>query len=289
MLSMVSQAFNEKRALPAGATSLIAHAGPVDNGPGKVFSLFEPCHHGDELEPELAAQGCKGLLLNLANCSFNQIKRLHGWYDTHSKTRGAGQYAPDRANAACSGADVVAFKTISSAGEHFDLGQDGAPILDQDRRMHMVDIVRDPRAIYASWMSTFPFNDSRLEDGVARNNSALLKICDSYAKGIEMNHTQVVRIVFEQLVKDPETVMRDVYAFLQVPFGEAQRSWLRQTFNAKDCPGVNEFIAPYSDCHTNATASLEKWRNVLFEDEKQAFREHPACQKVAETYHYPLL
>lgn len=289
VLSMVSQAFSEKARLPLGATSLVAAAGPVTPAPEKVFSLFEPCHKGDKLEPELAQKGCPGLLLSLANCSFAKIKGLHGWHDIHSKTRGAGDYTPDKARSACSGADLVAFKTVSSAGEHFALEEHGLPVLNSDPRMHMVDIVRDPRAIYASWMSTFPFNDSRLEDGVRRDNTALTKICDSYASSIAMNHSKVHRIVFEQLIRDPEGVMKDVYRFLHVPYGEAQRDWVRKNFNAKECPGVNEFIAPYSDCHTNATASLDKWRTVLFADEKQAFADHPACQTVANTYNYSLV
>lgn len=289
VLSMVSQAFSERARMPLGATSLVSGAGAVKPAPEKVFSLFEPCHKGDQLDPELASKGCPGLLLSLANCSFDRIRGLHGWSDSHSKTRGAGDYAPDRAGSACSGADVVAFKTISSAGEHFELEEQGLPVLNNDTRLKMVDIVRDPRAIYASWMSTFPFNDSRLEDGVKRDNSALTKICDSYASSIALNHSNVHRIVFEQLIRNPEGVMKDVYRFLRVPFGDAQRDWVHKTFNAKDCPGVNEFVAPYSDCHTNATASLEKWRGVLFADEKQAFSNHPACQTVADAYNYSLV
>lgn len=58
VLSMVSQAFSERARTLRGATSLVSGAGPVAPAPEKVFSLFEPCHKGDELDPELERQGC---------------------------------------------------------------------------------------------------------------------------------------------------------------------------------------------------------------------------------------
>lgn len=272
VLSMVSQALKEE-----SAQEEMNH----------VFSLFEPCHKGDELEPELVAKGCGGLIGELANCRFDKIKALNGWRDTHSKTRGAGPYNPAAASAACGGADVVAFKTISQAGELFHVQEHGLPVLSENPRLRMVDIVRDPRSIYASWMSTFPFNDTRL-GGVQRDTSALKGLCDSFASNLGIQHSQVHRVVFESLVRDPEGVMRDVFNFLQVPFGDSQMDWVHRTFNAKDCPGVTEFIAAYSDCHTNATESLEKWRNVLQPHEVETFASYPACVTVAQTYSYPL-
>lgn len=302
VLSMVSQAFEEAHleekqelevtleSLKTPATSLAVNTegAAAEAQLGHVFSLFEPCHEGDQLEAELASQGCGGLIGELASCRFDKIKSLNGWRDSHSKTRGAKIYTPNAASAACSGADVVAFKTISQAGELFHIQEHGLPVLNKEPRLRMIDIVRDPRSIYASWMSTFPFNDTRL-GGVRRDVSALKGLCESFASSLNVTHNQVHRVVFERLVVDPEGVMEDVYQFLQVPFGESQKNWVNRTFNAKECPGVDRFIAPYSDCHTNATESLEKWRTVLQPNERETFASYPPCLSVAHAYNYTVM
>lgn len=302
VLSMVSQAFQEVAAeehgemqqflnnisTPAISLAIESQFSKSKEQFGHVFSLFEPCHKGDELTPELEAKGCSGLIHELANCRFDKIKALNGWHDTHSKTRGVGDYDSKAASAACRSADVVTFKTISQAGEVFNFNEQGLPLLQKNKRLRMVAIVRDPRSIYASWMSTFPFNDTAL-GGVQRDPTLLKDLCSSFATALDVKHPRVRQVVFESLVRDPETVMRDVFKFMKVPFGDSQKEWLQETFNAKDCPGVDQYIAPYSDCHTNATASLEKWRNVLQPHEVETFATFPACQTVARAYNYSMV
>jgi len=265
--------------------------GSLDPQTGKnvsrVFTLFEPCHAEDDVEPELAARGCPGLVQDLANCDFSLIRKLHGWNDIHSKRRGCENYDPVLASQACSGADLVAFKTISKAFETFNIQAQAYELLEQKPDLHLLDVIRDPRSIYSSWMTTWPFNDPSV-GGLGHDISALIDICETYANNIDATHPRVHRIRFEDLINVPDKAVQAVYDSIGIPFGQAQKSWIRKTFNAADCPGVDEWIAPYSDCHTKSDKSLEKWRDSMTEDEKLAFQYSPACVKVATVYGYPI-
>merc|ERR1719215_2164030 len=52
--------------------------------PSSTFSLFEPCHDGDDVDDELNATGCLGLLMSIATCEFSHVRHLWGWPDAHS-------------------------------------------------------------------------------------------------------------------------------------------------------------------------------------------------------------
>jgi hypothetical protein len=255
---------------------------------GRFFTLFEPCHPKDALHPRLAVKGCAGLLHALSRCDFQDVEMLQGWNNVHSKKRGALEdYAPQSASVACSGADVVAFKTISRAYDQFPINRMARPLLDNDPRVRFLDVIRDPRSIFSSWLTTFPFNDTRL-GGTGRDVSAMLSICDTFADNLHMDHPHVHRVVFEDLVKDPLRVVRETYAFLGLRSGDAQEKWVRKTFNAKSCPGVDHWIAPYSDCHTESSRALDRWRSTLTAEEKHAFATHKQCVDVARAYGYEL-
>jgi|EP00927_Polykrikos_kofoidii_P007510 hypothetical protein len=255
---------------------------------GGFFTLFEPCQAKDALHPRLAMKGCVGLLHAISRCEFQDIHGLQGWTNVHTKKRGAPEkYAPQKAAAACAGADVVAFKTISRAYEQFHINDQAMSLLEKESRVRLVDVIRDPRSIYSSWLTTFPFNDTQL-GGLGRDVSAMLGICDTFASNLRVSHPHVHRIVFEDLVKNPSQVVRETYAFLGLPSGGAQENWVRKTFNAKACPGVDHWIAPYSDCHTESSRALDRWRSTLTDDEKRAFATHKQCVDVAKAYGYEL-
>lgn len=255
---------------------------------GRIFTVFEPCHKRDEYVSGIDAhsaesKGCPTVLLDLAKCRFDRVVRFHAWDDVHTKKRKAGKFQPDTASAACAGADIVAWKTVTKAHEGFSVQENVLPLLEADERLRVISVIRDPRSIYASWMSTWPFNQE-----LTRNVSAMLTVCKSFASNIGVKHPRLRRVYFERLIKDPMGVMRNVYQWLGTSFGPSQEQWVRQTFGAKDCPGIDQWIAPYSDCHTNSEASLEKWNEVLTEEEKRAFNQDPNCQAVANEFGYKL-
>jgi len=267
-----------------------ANAPLVDN----VFALFEPCDRRDKLAPELEAlpyeERCAKLMPGLSNCSFEKVDAFHNWQNDHNKLRGAGKdvYVKEKAHAACKSADFVAYKTVTRAFESFRLPAHAIPALDADPSLLLIDMVRDPRSIFASWMSTWPFNDTNLPAGVRRNVTALTGICDSIAAGMDVEHPRLKRVVFEHMISRPTQVTRQVGSFLHSPFGTAERNWIARTFNARECPGVTMYIAAYSDCHTDSKVSIAKWRGVLTNEEKQAFLHYPPCRAVAQRFNYTL-
>lgn len=279
MLSMVSQA-SDSPYMDSAHRDL--------NTTARVFSLFEPCHYMDKyvegVEAGAAnAKDCPKVLMGLARCQFDKVRWLHAWDDVHTKKLGAGAYKPASASDACSTADIVTFKTVARAHENFTFKANAQPVLDGDERLRLITIVRDPRSIYASWMTTWPFNTE-----IERNVTAMLSVCDSFASNVDVKHARAIRVKFERLVQEPQAVMKEVYSFLGARFGEPQERWIKLTFGAKDCPGVDQWIAPYSDCHTNSASSVEKWRGVLTDAEKEAFAKSRSCQAVAKTFGYPL-
>mmetsp|Transcript_17821 Transcript_17821/g.39068 ORF Transcript_17821/g.39068 Transcript_17821/m.39068 type:complete len:333 (+) Transcript_17821:85-1083(+) len=256
----------------------------------RVFSLFEPCHSGDIVTPELKQKGCQGMLDTVAHCDFSGIQKLHGWFDVHSIVRGKkGKYSPEQASKFCKSSELVAFKTVSLPGEVFNFSEQAFPLLSRNPRMNMVKVIRDPRSIYASWHSTWPFRDT-----YPRNTATLTAICDSLQDTLsimkEGKHPQVHAIKFEEMIKEPEQAMRGLYESLKRPFGQEQQEWLRKTFRAEDCPEVQEWNEAYSDCHTSTRIpEPDKWRKVLTQEEKDAFAKHKQCQEISESMGYPLI
>lgn len=251
-----------------------------------VFALFEPCHKDDELSQELREQGCRGLLQQLSQCDFRGVDNLHGWNKGHSHTRGLLEYKPEAARDACSGAKLVTFKTISNINQTLDWATDAKPLLQSNPALRMIDIIRDPRSIYASMLTTPPFLST-----TPRDATVMTDICDNFASKTNINHPRVRKLVFERLIKDPETVMRNTFNFLGASFGDAQRAWINSTLNASGCQhrtNAWEFASAYRDCHTRSFDDQLKWENVLTKAEKVAFASHPSCRRIAEEFDYPI-
>lgn len=243
-----------------------------------VFAIFEPCHWGwwvlgDRLTGKLRKQGCRGLLDSISSCDFSQVKSLYFWKDPHTVTPGVSKYSPSAASSSCNQADIVAFKTIFYG---HDLKNKALPILNMHPQARIISIVRDPRGIYASWRTTFPFK-------LRTDRSLLTEICDNFAQNLEVKHDRVLTIKFEDLVKQPSMVVQTVYRFLGMEFGERQNAWIASTFSA-DCGHQDG----YSDCKTNSTAHAAKWKSVMKQDEIDYFLNYPPCVTVAKTYNYEL-
>lgn len=298
VLSMVTEAGMEAGAHGRSArrtaglvnvTGGIANSAEVDN----VFAVFEPCDRRDQVSPEIEQlpfeDRCVKLMPGLSQCDFDKVYSFYNWENEHNKLRGADfVFDREQATRACKSADLIAYKTVTRAYEDFRLMSHALPALDADPKLRIIDVMRDPRSIFASWMTTWPFNDTTQSSGVWRNVSALTGICDTLAAGMDVEHPRLSRVVFEEMVKTPYKVHQQVSSFLGAPFGDAARAWVARTFNARDCPGVDMYIAAYSDCHTNSNESVAKWRGVLTTEEEEAFLNHSACLAVAQKFNYTL-
>jgi hypothetical protein len=247
-------------------------------GRKRAFSIFEPCHDGDQLSAALQAGGCGALLQQISNCNFEGVEWLHGFEDKHSTPMSRSNYTPSAASAACKEADFIATKTV-------DFGhriEEVLNLLDQNPSLRLLDVVRDPRGIWASWKSTYPLW-SLLETKQFRH--LMTDACESFASNLDAYHPQVHRIVFEDLMSDPHTTMENVYKFLNLPFGEAQTNWIQSTFDSKNC---TKDADQYADCRSNHTVAVQRWHSVLNETERKTFLENSDCQVVANMYGYEL-
>lgn len=250
--------------------------------PNNVFGLFEPCHEGDQLSPELATNGCLELLRDISTCDFSGIDGLWGYNKLHTTILGRHpRFTKVGARLSCQSADLVAFKTVSFG---HNLTRDALPLLQQIPQLRVIDVVRDPRGIFASWKK---FSMSAWSDkwvmGLVDNTEALRDICDNYAANLMVDHPRIKHIQFESLIANPELVMRDVYAFLGLEFGPRQQTWIDKVFNANHCV---ETKASNQDCHTNSTEPLDRWREQLLPSELAVFQEYAPCQLAAAQYGY---
>lgn len=246
---------------------------------GKTFSLFEPCHDGDIYEPWLQDQGCGGLLKGLTSCDFKGIQSLWGWPDSHT-TSDHRKYSSIVAQHLCSRSRIVAFKTVDY-GHNISAYRD---FVDASPQLRILDIVRDPRGIYASWKTTPSFAN------LIGNQKfyTLTQVCETFASNFDLHHPNVHHVIFEELTQRPKDTMEKVFNFLGVPFGEAQVHWLNRTFDAPDCPTPKEWEVGYTDCHQNSKAVVDKWKEVLSAAELEEFSKSAACRQVAQAYNYPL-
>lgn len=269
----------------SGSSTLLSMvSGTVDDNRagGHTFSLFEPCHDGDKYDDWMQKKGCRQLLYGLSHCDFEGIERLWGWMDPHSTNNYTKAFDQERATKMCKEADIVAFKTV-------DWGHDLKKwkwLLDSRENMKVLDIVRDPRAIYASWKKLEPFK-SLLQ---AHDFYTLPEICNHFARNMEFQDPRVHRIIFEDLMKSPKSTTHDVYEFLEQPFTSIQEHWLHKAFNAQECPPPAPGMKGFTDCHTFTGTDPrgdDKWRSVLTAEELATFENSTACQRVADMYKYP--
>eukprot|EP00448_Togula_jolla_P005185 CAMPEP_0170612518 /NCGR_PEP_ID=MMETSP0224-20130122/23768_1 /TAXON_ID=285029 /ORGANISM="Togula jolla, Strain CCCM 725" /LENGTH=362 /DNA_ID=CAMNT_0010938031 /DNA_START=73 /DNA_END=1161 /DNA_ORIENTATION=+ len=244
---------------------------------GGTFSLFEPCHDGDVYDDWKSKQGCSSLLWGLSRCDFKGVKNLWGWADPHSSNNHS-KFAADVATKMCSASPVVAFKTV-------DYGHDLKTwnwLLDSHPNMKVLDVVRDPRSIYASWKTTEPFTTLVASGDFYK----LTEICENFAKNIRFDDKRVHHIKFEELMASPWNVTNKAYTFLGLPFGDPQEAWISATFNAKDCPEPKPWQQGFTDCHTGAHDAVDKWHEVLSQEELADFNSNEACQLVKTHYGY---
>jgi len=224
-------------------------------------------------------KGCPKVLEQIANCNFDGVRKLWGWRDPHSTNNGSGATPFSSAGQLCQSADLVSFKTVDW-GHHLS---NWTWFLDRAPTLRIVDVVRDPRGVYASWKEMEPFT-SLIKTG---KYYTLVDVCEAYDENLHVHDGKVHHLVFENFVLNPRKVMSETYAFLGLHFGVYQEKWLKDTFDAEDCPPPPEWEKGFTDCHKDSESEADKWRSVLGKDELAAFTNSLACQRVAEAYGYP--
>lgn len=237
-----------------------------------VFAIYEPCHAEDELDPELAARGCGALLKQLAKCNFTGVKKLWGWTGPHKETNPNFDYTPEKAADACSSADMIAMKTITYG---HNLTKEALPIVAADHRIRMIDLVRDPRSIYASMKQTHgEFEEA--DKGV----EGLVSMCDQFYGNMHVNHARVHRVLYEDLVTKTTATAKKVFKFLGYSFNNETNDWINSTFNG----GCNE-ESDYTDCRSNSSEHTKHY-TVLTNDEFALFMGHQQCRRVSAYYRW---
>jgi hypothetical protein len=190
----------------------------------------------------------------------------------------------------CAESEVVAFKTIMYA---HNLATEALPLLDADVDLRVVDVVRDPRAIYSSWRSTEPFKGLVLglhQPYWRRNDRGwftnLTGICDNFAANLKLQDHRVHRVVLEDLLRNPTGVLEEVYSWLGLPIDAALADWIGQNFDAANCTVGTQ--GAFGLCRKNSTTISESWRKTLPEDLQEQFLAHASCREVAQAYNFSL-
>merc|ERR1719343_774924 len=264
----------------------------------KTFALFEPCHPGDEMgldengeeyRNKVGNFDCPHLIQKLAHCDFDGVTYLWGWNDSHT-TNGGIEFSQDFAAKNCTSAQLRIFKTVG-ATNYFDPGrltENMLWVLDHRPKMKILNLVRDPRSIYTSWKHT-PAFESELHE-LEKHGSPLWKeACDTFAANLKVKDPRVFTVVYEKLVKSPESYMREIYNFLGFEFGEEQLAWVQTNFPAENhlCPGGGTWR--HADCQGQKESIVEMnaWRDELTLEEKARFDSYENCKTIMKAYDFP--
>lgn len=244
-----------------------------------VFTIFEPCHVRDSLEPWLTARGCGALLSQLSQCNFTGVIWLNGWLHGQTLKNGAGgkPYTPQRAAKACRSAGLVAFKTVTWG---HDLAKETIPFLEANPHVQAIDLIRDPRSIYAS-----EFNAGGFWKGIHDPDpEELTEMCDYMSDGLYETHPRLLRVVYEDFIVDPVRATGKISDFVAIPpeLGAYNHSaFLNWSFDNEDCNDDNA----YSNCQTNRTAPIDRY-TLLGERMFRAFSGTKHCREISKFYGY---
>lgn len=267
--------------------SMFSEAWPgAHTGKGSVFALFEPCHKDDVYTPKLTKKGCGTLLTQLASCDFTDVIAFHGWNKSHSRTRGVKDFEPKAAQSACSRSDLLAFKTISHPYERFIMPTHAPHVLKTNPNLKLIEVMRDPRSIYTSMLTTPPFSAT-----TKRDVRLLKEICNSFAASLKIKHPQKRRILFEHLISQPEREMKRAYEFVGAHLGKEQLAWINSTFKQGGCSDSKkrdgwEFHNAYADCHGNPEETLVKWKTFMNQEEIDTWSKHRTCVDISKAFNF---
>eukprot|EP00927_Polykrikos_kofoidii_P043645 TRINITY_DN3771_c0_g1_i4.p1 TRINITY_DN3771_c0_g1~~TRINITY_DN3771_c0_g1_i4.p1 ORF type:complete len:309 (-),score=36.80 TRINITY_DN3771_c0_g1_i4:101-1027(-) len=232
------------------------------------FGVFEPCHQMDQMSgqppKEAIPEGdhtCGDLLSSVASCDFGRVERLYGWQWFQQKPH----YDKMTAHDLCEGAQLNLFKTIHV----HDLEQDVKPLLEEFPRLHVVHIVRDPRAVFSTTRTwyTIPY------------------LCDIMRKNSLFHHERVFRLKYEDFVTNATDVGTTLAAFLAGDEANSTllRNWTQNNMNVADCEDRNDY-QPSEICVGDSAEQIRKWMHILNETEQQEMNN--TCADVLDFYGY---
>lgn len=119
-----------------------------------------------------------------------------------------------------------------------------------------VHLLRDPRAVVASYVSNFNgIKEVNIRDASLRWVDAI-NIIERFSKDKDR---QVLEIKYERLVKNPDEVLKDVADHLKLKPLDCERTAIR--FGDEDLPHYQKAFKPVD------TKSLAKWKNILSESD----------------------
>lgn len=242
-----------------------------------LFALFEPCHEGDVYRGKKVTKDdlsmCPSFLHDVKECNFGAIQKLFYW--DHPRARHTNvQYSGLQAEIDCKRAAVRVFKTITMN----NMVKQILPVLKADPSLHIVHLIRDPRAILASRLHTPTFKHV--------NNTDILAMCKQMRKNARIIHPRLFTVKFEDWVTNPFKWSKEVYRFLGLNFGERQEMWIRGNFNPPPDVFRHSLEAgPFGSCRLNSSAVAFKWRQQLNQTQLNLFKVD-VCQEALRLYGY---
>lgn len=242
-----------------------------------VFALFEPCHEGDIYRGKKITKNdlsmCPNFLHDVKECNFGAIQKLFYW--DHPRARHTNvEYSGLQAEIDCKRAAVRVFKTITMN----DMAHQILPVLKADPSLHIVHLIRDPRAIFASRLHTPTYKHV--------NDTDIVEVCKQMQSNAPIKHPRLLTVKFEDWVQNPVKWSKEVYRFLGLRFGERQEMWIRGNFNPPPDVFRHSLEAgPFGSCRLNSTAVAFKWKEQLNQTQLDLFKAD-ACQEALKLYGY---
>lgn len=298
-------------------------ATPDDNrAGGDVFSLYEPCHPRDQYSMKTGIDKldkkhgpwtwgshtddslCGNIVLDVSRCDFTNILELNGWKNEHTSNGNTTSFSRSIATEKCKDSKIIAVKTV-----------DGVPnlekvswVLHENPHLKILEVVRDPRGVLASKARAgvaleVPDDPMKIEgSGNQDHNATLTKIahdrgfdmksldgmCENLHANMKFKHPRVHQVVFDDLVKDPLKISKDVYKFLKLPVTEKLDEWVHATFDNPDCDEGSTVKDRHDDCRSDSAKSATKWMQEISHGAKKHFLKNEDCVKIAHKYKFPL-
>lgn len=246
---------------------------------GEVFSSFEPCDRNDnysgtlkdfhtkETSQDEDSALCGQLVLGMSKCDFSEVQDLHNWGNPHSTNGHTANFDRSLAESLCKKSHSVAVKTVLPI-----MMENVTWVLEANPKMKIIEVVRDPRGMYASHAA-----------GNGIGGDTIEKLCGQVARNLDVEHTRIHRVVFEELVKNPWNVTKGVFKFLGRSWGKPQEDWVRGSFNS-DCDETQE--GRFNDCHSDSAAVATSWKESFPSDQNEKFSQIADCVAVAHAYGY---
>ncbi|CAK0894058.1 unnamed protein product, partial [Prorocentrum cordatum] len=157
-------------------------------------------------------------------------------------------------------------------------------VLEADRRIRMVNLIRDPRSIFSS-QTLSPGNTYQQ---LVQGTDGMVSMCDNMCENLAFRHPQVHHLQYERLVTSVNTTSAALFGFLGLPVDEKARSFVQANFDG-DCDESSGTSTSgfFGDCRTNSSASLTKYK-LLSNNEYAAFMAHESCRNISHAYGYDL-